>query len=89
MSARIPPRRLVFAGGGIRAIAHLGACAQLAEAELLKHVKEYCGVSAGAFMAFTLALGYRLSTLQLLCKEFDFGQVRTLHDDDAFEIFTG
>ena len=36
----VPPRRMVFAGGGIRAIAHIGALKALQEAKLLHHIRE-------------------------------------------------
>lgn len=79
----IPPRRIVLSGGGIRALAHLGALDVLEKKGLLKNVKEYVGVSAGAFVGFALMLGYTLSELKLLCAVFDFGLVRNLDPEAA------
>ncbi len=56
----IPPRRIVLSGGGMRAVAHIGALQVLEARGHLAHVKEYVGVSAGAFLAFCLAIGYTL-----------------------------
>ena len=47
----IPPRRLLFSGGGIRVISCLGALQVLQEKNIVKCVREYCGVSAGALAA--------------------------------------
>jgi len=44
----IPPRRLVFSGGGIRILAYLGALEFLEEKRMLTNLREVCGVSAGA-----------------------------------------
>ena len=40
----IPPRRILLSGGGIRAVAHLGALQFLESKGLLKAVKEIVGV---------------------------------------------
>ncbi len=82
----IPPTRLCFAGGGVRALAHVGVALVLQEQGYLQHVQEFCGVSAGGFIAFCLALGYRPQTLELLCQEFNFANVRTL-EEDGFALF--
>jgi len=82
----IPPKRLLFSGGGMRLIACLGVLQVLEEESLLKHVKEFCGVSAGAFVAFMLALGYSLKTIKRFCFEYDFSNVRTLEPETMLEF---
>ena len=82
----IPPRRIVLSGGGIRAIAHLGALEILEEKGLLKSVREYIGVSAGAFVGFCLVIGYTLSELRTLCSFFDFSLIRNLDPEAALEF---
>ena len=82
----IPPRRLLFSGGGMRAIAYLGVLQVLEEQGLLKYVREFCGVSAGAFVSLLLALKYNLNAIKRFCFEYDFSSVRTLDPDTMLEF---
>jgi predicted acylesterase/phospholipase RssA len=82
----IPPKRLVFSGGGTRVIAYLGAIQVLEEKGLLKHVKEFCGVSAGGLTALMLALGYSIKVLERFSFEYDFSELRSLEPEAMFEI---
>jgi len=84
----IPPRRIVLSGGGIRAIAHLGALEVLEQKNLLNTVQEYVGVSAGAFVGFCLYLGYTLKEMRMLCLLFDFSLIRNLDPELAFDFPT-
>jgi len=84
---RIPPRRLLFAGGGVRGVAYVGFLEEIQKANLLKNVKEFCGVSAGAFFAFLLALGYSVSTIKTLCLEFDFSILPSVEPENLFMLF--
>jgi predicted acylesterase/phospholipase RssA len=69
---RIPPRRLVFSGGGMRVLSYLGVIQVLQEHKLLSNVRELCGVSAGALIALMLGLGYSFHVFERFCFEFDF-----------------
>lgn len=79
----ILPRRIVLSGGGIRGVAHIGALLTLEKRGYLKRVNEYCGVSAGAIVAFLICIGYSLKTVARLCLEIDFDSFRTI-EEDAF-----
>lgn len=83
---RIPPKRLLFAGGGLRALSYLGVIQVLEEQHLLKHVREFCGVSAGAFVAVMMALKYSLSTIQRFCFEYDFSNLRSIEPESVLEF---
>lgn len=72
----IPPKKICLSGGGIRAVAFVGALEVLQKYNLLAHVTEYVGVSAGALIGFLLAIGYTLQELRLLVVEFDFSLIR-------------
>ena len=50
------PHNLVFMGGGIRAIAHLGVLKFLAQFGLQNHIKRVIGTSAGSLIALLVAL---------------------------------
>jgi predicted acylesterase/phospholipase RssA len=82
----IPPRRILFSGGGMRVIAYLGVLQVLEEKKLLKHVREFCGVSAGAFVALMMALKYNLNTIKRFCFEYNFTNVRTLEPESILEF---
>ena len=84
----IPPRRIVLSGGGIRALAHIGALEVLEAKGLLKSVREYVGVSAGAFLGFVLALGYTLQEMRTLCALFDFTMIQHLDPEAALNFLT-
>lgn len=81
----VPPRRLVFAGGGIRVISYVGVLEALQERDLLRHIREVCGVSAGGLTALMLALGYSLQVITKFSLQYDFSNVRSLEPDDVFE----
>ena len=82
----IPPRKLVLSGGGVRAVAHLGALQVLEAQNLLSHVQEYIGVSAGAFLAFSLCIGYSLKELQQIVLSFDFQLIRNVTPESMVEF---
>jgi predicted acylesterase/phospholipase RssA len=66
-------RRLLFCGGGVRVIGHVGALEVIKDH--IKFVNEFCGVSAGALLAMCLAVGYTLEELREFIIGFDFTNV--------------
>jgi predicted acylesterase/phospholipase RssA len=82
----VPPRRLLFAGGGIRVISYVGVLEVLEERKLLHHIRETCGVSAGGLTALMLALGYQLHVIRNFSLQYDFSNVRSVEPEDAFEF---
>lgn len=82
----IPPRKLVLSGGGMRAVAHLGALQVLEANNVLSQVQEYIGVSAGAFLAFCLCIGYSLKELQQIVLTFDFQLIRNISPESMVEF---
>ena len=83
-SFRIPPRRIALSGGGVRALAHVGALKVLESHGYLRCVKEVLGVSAGALFALMISLGYTLDEIEVLSRRFDF---TTLRNPDADVLF--
>lgn len=81
----IPPRRLVFSGGGIRTVSYLGVLEVLQEKGLLRNLREVCGVSAGALTACMVALGYSLEVISRFVFLYDFGNIRSIEPEDAFD----
>lgn len=82
----IPPKRICLSGGGIRAVAFLGALEVLETKGMLRTVNEYIGVSAGALVAFGLCIGYTVQEMKRLCMEFDFGLLRSFEADSAMNF---
>ena len=74
----IIPRRLLFSGGGIKVCGIVGAIKCLHEAKKLAAIKEVCGVSAGAWLAFMLAIKAPIETMERLVSDLDFGVIRNL-----------
>lgn len=82
----IPPRRLVLAGGGIRVVSYVGVLEALEERNLLKYIREFCGVSAGALSALMLALGYSVDFIRRFVLKYDFTNVRSIDPDHVLEF---
>lgn len=70
------PYRVYLSGGGMCAIAHVGALIELSRHIPLKTVREWMGVSAGALMAMCACIGFTLDELKELCIGFDFTNIR-------------
>lgn len=82
----IPPQRIVLSGGGIRVISLVGSLRALEERGSLCKVKEVCGVSAGAFLAFLMASGYPLKKIEALVLDLNFGIIRAVNPEAFLEF---
>ena len=72
------PKILVLSGGGVKVVSLVGALIILEEEGRLKKVKEVCGVSAGAFLAFMMATGCPLNKIRSLILDLDFSVIRNM-----------
>jgi len=70
------PYRIYLSGGGMCAMAHVGALIELSKHIPLKAVKEWMGVSAGALIAMCLSIGYTLDEMEEFCVRFDFTNIK-------------
>jgi NTE family protein len=70
------PQRVYLSGGGICAVAHVGALIELSKHISLKSVKEWMGVSAGSLVAMCLCIGFSLDELKDFCIRFDFSNIK-------------
>jgi NTE family protein len=82
----IPPLRIALSGGAMFGIAHIGVLEVFQERGYLKCVREYIGISAGAFMSFCLCIGYTLSELRALITVFNFTQIQNFEPEIMFEF---
>ena len=91
----MPPYRISLSGGGIKGFAHIGALEVLEAQGLLKSVKEYIGISAGAMCAMTVSIGCPLKDVRRIISELDFSQIRDLDPEtilnfpETFGLDTG
>ena len=74
----IPPKRLLLSGGGIKVCGIVGAIKRLQEDKKLVSVNEICGISAGAWLAFMMAIKVPIETIERLISDIDFGVIRNL-----------
>jgi NTE family protein len=72
------PYRIYFSGGGICAMAHVGALIELSKHVPLHAVKEWMGVSAGSLVAMCLCVGFTLEELLEFCVRFDFTHIKEM-----------
>jgi NTE family protein len=70
------PHRIYLSGGGMCAIAHVGALLELSKHIPLKAVKEWMGVSAGSLVAMCICIGFTLEELTEICVKFDFTNIK-------------
>jgi hypothetical protein len=70
------PHRIYLSGGGMCAMAHVGALVELSKHIPLKAIKEWMGVSAGSLVAMCISIGFTLEELTDLCIRFDFTNVK-------------
>ena len=70
------PYRIYLSGGGMCAMAHVGALLELSHHTPLKAIKEWMGVSAGSFVAMCLCIGFTLDELLDFCIRFDFTNIK-------------
>lgn len=84
----LPPKRIVFTGGGLRSLGHFGVLEVLQAKGLLKHVKEYVGVSAGALVGFSTMLGYTIEEMKKVVTEFDFTILQNAHPELVLDFFS-
>lgn len=72
------PYRIYFSGGGICAMAHVGALIELSKHVPLHAIKEWMGVSAGSLVAMCLCIGFTLEELLEFCVRFDFTHIKEM-----------
>ena len=74
----------VFAGGGVRGIAHVGAL-EVAE-QLGYRWQHVAGTSAGAIIAALVAAGYNAQELRAIMQEIDYSRFASKHAYDLLHL---
>ena len=65
-------KNLVFEGGGVKGIAHIGALKYMEEQHLLDNVENVIGSSVGSIIATGIAIGLTVDELQKVIESMDF-----------------
>jgi len=84
----LPPKRIIFTGGGLRSLGHFGVLEVLQKKGLLRAVREYVGVSAGALVGFSSMLGYTIEEMQHVVTQFDFTILQNAHPELVLDFFS-
>lgn len=76
------PKNLVMMGGGIKAVAHIGAVKFLEDYNLRKGVKKVIGTSAGSLISLLFALGLDSATMieYVTGGKVDFSKLKDIGD---------
>ena len=75
-----------MSGGGVKGFAHIGAIEVLTERGLLKAVKEYLGISAGALCAMCICVGLSLPDIRQIVAKLDFGLIQDINPETALNF---
>jgi predicted acylesterase/phospholipase RssA len=75
-SSGMLPYRIYLSGGGICAMAHMGALMELSNHVPLTAIKEWMGVSAGSLLAMCICIGFTIEELRDISIRFDFTNIK-------------
>lgn len=78
---------LVFAGGGLKGLIHIGALQVLEEKDILSNCKRFCGASIGSFFALLLCIGISVSDIERLFLCIDPKQIVSYHPENFIKLF--
>jgi NTE family protein len=83
------PSRVYFSGGGICAMAHVGALVELSKHISIPAIKEWMGVSAGSLIAMCVCIGFTLDELHDFGLHFDFTQIKEMDSVPGWVLHFG
>ena len=76
---------LVISGGGMNAVAFLGALTKLKELEIIVNPEIYCGTSAGSILSLLLSIGYSPSSIYYIIENLNFQELIVNEYDNILE----
>lgn len=86
MDLFVPPKWLVFAGGGMRGVAYVGALDVLKKRGSLGSIRGVAGVSIGSLIAFLYAIGYDIDEMRQIAFDIDFNTLQHVDEDTVFSV---
>lgn len=78
---------IVFAGGGLKGLIHIGFLQVLEERGILKKCKRFCGASIGSFFALLLCIGIRVSDIEKLFLCIDPKNIVSYNPENLVKLF--
>lgn len=78
---------IVFAGGGLKGLIHIGFLQVLEERGILEKCKRFCGASIGSFFALLLCIGIRVSDIEKLFLCIDPKNIVSYNPENLVKLF--
>jgi len=78
---------LVFAGGGLKGLIHIGFLQVLEEKGILDSCKRFCGASIGAFFALLLCIGIHVNDIEKLFLCIDPKNIVSYNPENLVKLF--
>jgi predicted acylesterase/phospholipase RssA len=78
---------IVIAGGSMKSLSSIGSIAYLEEVNLIQHIKNFVGTSAGSLVCLFMVLGYTAQEIvKFLMENIQKEEIASLNIDDLFGI---
>lgn len=78
-------RNLVISGGGIKIISLIGVIKYLEEHNILSHISNFYGTSAGSILSLLIILNYTSSEIINFIESFNLDKIFIINIDDFFD----
>lgn len=78
---------LVFAGGGLKGLIHIGFLQVLEEMNMLSNCKRYIGASIGSFFALLLSIGIKVNDIEKLFLCIDPKTIVSFNPNNLVKLF--
>ena len=78
---------LVFSGGGIKGLCHIGCLKALEERDVYKQISCIIGTSCGSIIALLYNLHYNYHVLEEILLEIDFNHIQDINTDTILDYF--
>ena len=78
---------LVFAGGGLKGLIHIGFLQVLEEMNILKQCKRYVGASIGSFFALLLSIDIKVNDIEKLFLCIDPKNIVSYNPENLIKLF--
>lgn len=78
---------LVFAGGGLKGLIHIGFLQVLQERGILSQCKRFCGTSIGSFFALLVCLGIKVDDIEKLFLCIDPKNIVQFNPENLINLF--
>ena len=78
---------LVFGGCQLKGLAFIGVIKYLEELDIMKDIKNICGVSSGSIFALSVCLGFNSYELKQIALRLSLNDLKSVKSDNVFKLF--